>query len=174
MHKQLIPARSTSRGQLRLLRASDLPYTLEWRNQENARKWFRYDKLLTLEQHNKWFAEYALKNDDFTFVFEVDSKPIGQFAIYNLDRVNQRAEVGRILLDPSSQGKGYATEALIGLVQIAEIDLSCNCIWLEVKSENSKAIRVYEACGFTPVNDDSGYVRMEIECRSVTQKKQIA
>jgi RimJ/RimL family protein N-acetyltransferase len=147
---------------------------LAWRNRENVRKWFRFDKELTLDQHLNWFAGYILKEDDFTFVFEVDSKPVGQFAIYNLDRKSQTAEVGRILLDESCQGKGYATEALAGLVQIAEIHLGCRSVWLEVKSDNARAIRVYQACGFTEVSADSGYTRMETECRSTADLRCIA
>lgn len=114
------------------------------------------------------------KDDDFTFVFEVGSMPVGQFAIYNLDRKNHTAEVGRILLDESCQGKGYATEALSALVQVAEIHLGCQSVWLEVKSDNARAIRVYHACGFMEVSKDSGYTRMEIECRSIADLRCIA
>lgn len=174
MPKPGIPPFATLRGRLRLLEERDLSSTLAWRNRENVRKWFRFDKELTLDQHISWFASYLSKDNDFTFVFEVDSKPVGQLAIYNLDRQSQKAEVGRILLDESCQGKGFATEALTGLIQIAGIHLGCQSVWLEVKSANARAIRVYQACGFEEVSKDSEYARMEIACRSVTNQRSVA
>jgi RimJ/RimL family protein N-acetyltransferase len=151
----------TDRGRLRLIEASDLEHTLRWRNHDDSRRWFRYDQMLTIEQHNNWFSSYLGKDDDFTFIFEVDDRPVGQFAVYNLDSTTRQAEVGRILLDQQSRGKGFASEALYGVMALAKEQLFCRKLWLEVKKGNDKAIRVYQACSFQPVWEDADYVRME-------------
>ena len=164
MPKRLVQPFSTDRGRLRLVEASDLEHTLRWRNHDDSRRWFRYDQMLTIEQHNNWFFSYLAKDDDFTFIFEVADRPVGQFAIYNLNSTTREAEVGRILLDQQSQGKGFASEALHGVVALAKEQLFCQKLWLEVKKGNDRAIRVYQACGFQTISEDADYIRMERNC----------
>lgn len=151
MPKRLIQPHENNLVRLRLLQADDLAYTLAWRNQEQIRGWFFYDRLITAEQHQAWFDAYRLKDDDFVFIIEDRSnqKPIGQVALYHIDWETQRCEFGRLMIgEAAAAGKGLALAATRLSLEIAFKDLGLKEVYLEVYGDNLRAIAVYQKAGF--------------------------
>lgn len=138
------------RVRLRLLKESDLPLTLRWRNQPHIRKWFIYSDELTPEQHQLWYENYRTRDNDFTFVIEdISGNPVGQIALYHLDWEAGIAELGRLMIgEPSASGKGLAKAATQVLLEFAFGQLNLKRVVLEVYEDNAPAIAIYEKCGF--------------------------
>ncbi len=169
MAKRHIPPLQSGRIRLRLLEEQDLPRTLDRRNQDLVRRWFFASEPLTPQQHAAWFARYQQRDDDFVFMIEevihpdadAQSRPIGQAALYNIDWVHRSAEYGRLMIgEPDAAGRGLAREATDALVALAREQLGLREIHLEVIPSNTRAIRVYEACGFVVTGHTERAVRM--------------
>lgn len=84
--------------------------------------------------------------------------PVGTISLYRIDQKVGTAELGRMMVDPLSQGKGYGTEA-VRLVCAAAESIGIREIRLNVQPHNLKAIRVFAACGFQPGGAMRGMVR---------------
>lgn len=164
MPKRHIEPVASGRIRLRLLEEGDLAMTLAWRNQDHLRRWFLFTGVITSEQHAAWFAAYQDRDDDFMFVIEETQslrRPVGQVALYHLDRVAGRAEFGRLLIgDAAAAGRGLAREATALLVGDALGAWGLREIYLEVKNDNAPAIAIYEKCGFHAVASSAGVTRM--------------
>jgi RimJ/RimL family protein N-acetyltransferase len=152
MAKRIIQPYEAGIVRLRLLAETDLPMTLQWRNQDHIRRWFFYSDLITPEQHSKWFEQYIERDDDFVFIIEdVENQymPVGQVAIYHVDWENRKAEFGRLMIGATqATGKGLASAATRAALQLAFDLMRLKGIFLEVYAENAKAIRIYTNLGF--------------------------
>jgi diamine N-acetyltransferase len=146
--------------QLRLLEEQDLPHTLAWRNRDDARIWFKNSDIVTPEQHQAWFAAYTQKEDDFVFIIESRRQSFGQAAVYGIDHERGVAEVGRFLVAPDAGGRGLMTLACAELVRFCAGTLKLNSLFLEVKAENQRAIRMYQRNGFEEELRADGLIRM--------------
>ena len=151
---------------LRPLNENDLPMTLEWRNQDHIREWFFDSKKIDHDQHIKWFDNYLNKDNDYVYIIEekrgAQNSPIGQIALYNLDKENKCAELGRLMIgEHSARGKGLAKAAVNQLIFYAENHLNIRMIHLEVLENNLSAIAVYISCGFRLENISDRVMRME-------------
>jgi diamine N-acetyltransferase len=150
--KRAVAPLAAGRIRLRLLQAADLPLTLAWRNQAEIRRWFFYSERITPEQHGAWYAQYAERDDDFVFIIEEIQRlhqPVGQVALYHLDRAAGRAEFGRLMIgEPAARGQGLARAATDLLVSTALAQWDLREIYLEVYRDNLPAVAIYEACGF--------------------------
>jgi RimJ/RimL family protein N-acetyltransferase len=149
-------------GQIAGVQGSEWPVI----HQDHIRRWFFHSDIIQPEQHRAWFDKYRAKDDDFVFIIVVKETdtPIGQVALYRIDRVQQEAEFGRIMIgEASASGKGYAREATQLIVQRFGFEqLGLRRIYLEVFADNAPAIAVYEKCGFRQVGEHDGQVVMEI------------
>src|SRR5580700_9100037 len=101
---------------LRLLTESDLPLILAWRNRDDARIWFNDSNYITLDQHRLWFEKYRDKENDFHFIVEINKTPVGQAAVYHICQEKNEAEIGRFLIAPCHEGKGYIKQACMELI----------------------------------------------------------
>jgi RimJ/RimL family protein N-acetyltransferase len=166
MEKRVIPVTQYSKVRLRLLEEKDLPLTLEWRNQYHIRRWFFNSVVIQPEAHNNWYRQYSGRDDDFVFIIEDiqdDYRPIGQIAIYHINWQEQKAEYGRLMIGESSaSGKGLAHDATKAVLQIAFEYLELKEVYLEVFSNNTKAIAVYKKAGFKVTSQDNHILHMKI------------
>ena len=60
---------------------------------------------------------------------------------------SRKAEMA-IVLDPEQQQKGYGSEAIGLLLELAFDYMNLNRVHLRVYSDNARAIACYEKCGF--------------------------
>jgi RimJ/RimL family protein N-acetyltransferase len=153
MGKRSIAPLVNGRVRLRLLEETDLPLTLAWRNQDHIREWFFHSDVISPAQHRAWWERYRDRDDDFVFIIEeieVLKRPVGQLAIYHVDRAAGRAEFGRLMIGiDEARGLGLARLATTALVDHALTAWSFQEVYLEVRADNWPAIRVYHAAGFT-------------------------
>lgn len=150
---------------LRLLTETDLPMTLDWRNQHHIRRWFVHSEVITPDQHFAWYQRYSLRDDDFVFIIEETGalwKPVGQASLYNIDWPGSNGEYGRLLIgERGATGKGLAEKSTNLLVdRVAFEAFGLERVVLELFADNERAIAVYRACGFQDVPGEHPMKRM--------------
>lgn len=146
---------------LRPLGHEDLPMTLAWRNRDDVRVRFKSSAPLTPAQHAGWFAAYLDKPGDHVFIVEHAGRPVGQAAIYAIDRAAGEAEVGRFVVAPGEGGKGYMRAAIAGLAGLAR-QWGLRRLYLEVFADNARAVHVYRSLGFTVERTEGGMLHMSL------------
>jgi len=142
---------------LRPIREGDLESLRKWRNNTLNRKSFFDQRTIEYAEHLTWFKKYLENENDIMFVIEKteDLKiPIGTISLYNIDYTSSKAEFGRLLIgDTDSRGRGIAHKATKELCKFGFECLGLDNIFLEVFSDNQKAIGIYEKANFKVISD---------------------
>ena len=164
MTKRHIDPIAGRRLRLRLLAEHDLPMTLAWRNKDHIRKWFIHSDPIMPEQHQRWFAQYSERDDDFVFIVEETKellKPIGQIALYNIDWERTRAEFGRLMIgEPEAAGKGLAQEAAGLILDYAFSQLNMLEAEVNILSTNVASLTIFLSAGFVEAEEREGVKRL--------------
>ena len=162
--KRHIPPITNGNLKLRLLESEDLDRTLGWRNQDNIRRWFIHSNLIMWEQHQKWFKQYLLRDNDFIFIIEENRKlrkPIGQISLYEIDWKRKHGEFGRLMIgEADARNRGFAKEATRMILSFGFAFLELSSIELEVFSRNIPAIAIYRKMGFQVISENNGLKKM--------------
>jgi RimJ/RimL family protein N-acetyltransferase len=131
---------------LRMLTAGDLPATIAWRNHPESRGWFHTTHEISAVEHSEWFRRYLERDDDYVLILEIAGAPVAQVSVYDVN--NGVAEFGRLLVDPVARGRGISHRAIALCLRFAVEVLGLRELRLEVKTDNVRAIRAYEAAEF--------------------------
>jgi diamine N-acetyltransferase len=151
---------------LRPITEADLDRTLNWRNLEDVRIWFKTSGRIDPGQHRAWFEQYSAKDDDFVFLVEFEGAPVGQASVYGINRTDRTAEVGRFIAAPEARGRGLMDLACAELLRFCADTLRLTSVYLDVKEDNGRAIALYRRQGFEEEGRREGIVRMR---RSLTR-----
>ena len=73
-------------------------------------------------------------------------QPVGFVLLAGLTNENRSVELGRIVIEPAGRGLGRAALRLV--LDRAFGELGAHRVWLDVKVDNARARRAYEAVGF--------------------------
>lgn len=98
------------------------------------------------------FYDEQIKKEPGTtawFAIEADGKLIGDCGVWNFDNTARSASIGIAIGDREYWGRGYGREAVGLLLDYAFVHRNLNRVWLSVNASNERAVRAYEACGFT-------------------------
>ena len=133
---------------LRPLEHGDLARCVAWFNDHEVTYYLGRDGPLTLEEEERWFANYKAKTDELIFAITVADTHIGNVGLHNIDLPNRRADVGIMIGEKSFWSKGLGTDALRAVLRYAFDELRLNKVSLDVIDYNERAIRAYERLGF--------------------------
>lgn len=104
-----------------------------------------------------FIAELAAKHNHYV-VARVDTTVIGYAGIARLGRRGQcENEIHTIGVDPAHQGRGAGRALLAELLRAA--DAHGGPVFLEVRTDNGRALDLYAHHGFTVVGTRLGYYR---------------
>ncbi len=136
---------------LRALTMEDASITWKWRNQEEIRNDFSGHPFpVSYEEEYAWY-EKNIKMNFPNSCFGVEEIKGGQLAgmtfLKNINMIFRHAEFA-ILIDSAQKGKGYGKEACYRTLEFGFRHLGLNKIYLKVRTDNTSALRIYEACGF--------------------------
>lgn len=137
---------------LRVLQKTDVQGMLEWMHDKDINRYFRFDAANMTEDKAVKFIENA-NNDiaekkSYNFaIADAKNQYLGTISLKEIDWEAKAAEYA-ISLRKSAQGKGIAAAATRKLFELAFDELKLNRIFLNVLSENKRAIHMYEKCGF--------------------------
>jgi len=148
--------------QLEPLQDEDLPFTLGWRNRDEARCWFKHAEPLTKAQHQAWFEAYSERDNDMVWMVWADGRRVGQVAAYDIDKISGIAEVGRFLVAPEAVGQGHMSKACRLLIEHCRQRLQLRRLYLEVIPGNERAIRLYRGLGFVVQRESDTMIFMEL------------
>jgi diamine N-acetyltransferase len=137
---------------LRPITAQDIEMTRLWRNRDEIRKCFLFDKIISAEQQINWFDKYLNQCNDLMFIIEEVAQlksSIGTVALYNINKHTSDAEFGRLIIgEVNASGRGLALKATKAICEFAFNTLGMDRIYLEVFKDNIKAKNLYEKAGF--------------------------
>ena len=139
---------------LRALETKDVPFMLEWMHDPESRKYFQKDMSLTTYAEAEQFCimsgkQLSVKEGvslHFAIVNEIDEY-LGTISLKNISLYNRNAEYA-ISVRKCAQGSGAAGEATRLLLEKAFGEYGLHRVYLNVLSDNYRAIRFYEKCGF--------------------------
>lgn len=116
-------------------------------------------KSYTAEQERKWVQE---KLEEKAFVFSMLEKKSGEF-IGNIELMNPTDSEGElgIAITAKMQNVGFGTEAVIALTEYAIHQLGLKRVFLRTNPQNSRAIHVYQKCGFKEYDLTDEHIYME-------------
>jgi RimJ/RimL family protein N-acetyltransferase len=111
-------------------------------------EWFFNESKIKEGDQAKWYQ--AVMADDARQLYGIYESQtfIGSVGYTNLDRRNQSAEFGNLLVSPGYRGHGYAKEAAALLLDYMFLQMNVQRVHLEVFSHNEGAICLYEKLGF--------------------------
>lgn len=141
--------------ELKYFEQSDFKQLIEWSGSpEFMMQWsgpsFTYP--LDENQLNDYIKD-ANSKDSNIFIYKAalksTDKTIGHLSLANIDRKNNSARIGRVLLgDPSVRGQGLGVKMIEEALRIAFEDLKLHRVSLGVFDFNKGAIACYEKAGF--------------------------
>lgn len=134
---------------LRLLEKKDAPFMLEWIQDKEISSCFRFDvQGMTIEKVNNFIeeAQDISKNMHMAVVSDSDEY-LGTISLKEIDLINHNAEYA-ISMRRCARGKNIARYATESLLHKAFNEIGLNKVYLNVLSDNIRAIRFYEKLGF--------------------------
>ena len=137
---------------LRPFEPSDLERTLKWHNDpklyENLGGSFRPVSRQTEAEWLQRISAWSANAINLAICIAKSGEHIGNIYLRSIDWVARHGELHIFLGEEAQRGKGYGAAAVRSLVDYAIGHLALRRIHLQVLSENIRAIRVYEKCGF--------------------------
>lgn len=134
---------------LRNLEKKDAVYMYSWMTDPDMYRNFQFDPTkITLEGCEKYIEDsnQEEKNKHFA-IADDDDIYLGTISIKNIDKKNKNGEYA-IAVRKEYHGQGVAEFATKALLQKSFNELELNKVYLNVLSENTRAIRFYEKMGF--------------------------
>ena len=116
-------------------------------------------KTYTAEQERKWVRK---KLEEKALVFSMIEKKSGKF-IGNIELMHPTDSDGElgIGITAKMQNVGFGTEAVNALTEYAMRQLGMNRVYLRTNPQNSRAIHVYQKCGFKEYDRTDEHVFMQ-------------
>lgn len=131
---------------LRKIRPSDRKYFAKWWRDEDLLKLTSGNLRKILDKEvDKYFLAMINNQVDYHFMIILNKKVIGHISL--VKRKNNWHETQIIIGEKKYWGEGYGTEAIKQLIKKAKLKRIAK-IYLEVRSDNLRAIRAYKKCGF--------------------------
>lgn len=105
----------------------------------------------TREQTDSWLRSRHIQPDraDWAIIGKDHGAYLGEAVILDFDQHNETASYRIALAGPQVYGRGYGTEATALVIDYALNTVGLHRLELEVFEFNTRAIHVYEHCGFT-------------------------
>jgi RimJ/RimL family protein N-acetyltransferase len=146
----------TPRLIMRPMEIYDGEKVVEWRNSSHIKEMNFSDKnkILTLNEHLKWFESTRKKRIDYIVEVKESKKPIGSFSYVFLEDgefggSSKTAEIGKYIGEKSQKGKGYASEASRHWLKYGFETMNFDLIISKTKNINLSNIHINEKVGFS-------------------------
>lgn len=161
---------------LRKLEMKDRFGMLEWMKDAEIMSHFRLSRELTHEEKVKQFIENSFDEVNRHYaIVEDEDEYLGTISLKNIDKINNNAEYA-IVLRRQALSTGVAKIATNQLINIAFNELNLYKVYLNVLSNNLRAIRFYEKLNFKLEGEFKGHLYidnkyMDIKWYGVTKEE---
>ena len=129
--------------QLFELTDSEKEMILEWRNNNNIRKWMYRTELISKKTHFQFVNDLKLDKYNKYFLVKQDKINIGVIYFNNIDVKNKVADFG-LYVNPDIKVSGIGSILEKVCIEYAFDKLKIETLKLEVFSDNLKAINLYK------------------------------
>jgi len=134
---------------LRLIRPQDIEYFSKWWRDPDLIKVTSGDTTeLSDAQISEYFGHIIKPHEALHYMVDLNNKTIGHISLQK--REGPWWETQIVLGDKASRGKGYGVQAIHQLLDKAMVQ-GIDHIYLEVRPENTRAIKTYQKVGFSQV-----------------------
>lgn len=133
---------------LRPLEREDLSFVHQLDNNASVmRYWFEepYEAFVELAD---LYDKHIHDQSERRFIIEHEKTKVGLVELVEINHIHRRAEF-QIIIDPTYQGRGYASTAAKLAMDYGFSVLNLYKLYLIVDKENHKAIHIYSKLGFT-------------------------
>lgn len=133
---------------LRDLHESDREQLLAWRNSPEVSRFMFTDRIITAEEHDRWFA--GLRGDPSRryWVIHQGGRDLGVANLADLDFDARRGSFGIYLANPALRGHGLGTLAEWELIEHVFGTLCLETLCCEVLAFNTRMLALQERFGF--------------------------
>jgi RimJ/RimL family protein N-acetyltransferase len=137
---------------LRPFEKADAEVYHRWRTDADVVRLASLGRPLSRAEVERRIGRLAEEQGTEVFAFVIclvdDERPIGEALLFGLDRAHGSAELGIFIGEQGEWSRGYGTDAVNALVDFGFGELRLERIFLNVWTENARAIRAYEKAGF--------------------------
>lgn len=134
---------------LRKIKSVDRKYFAQWwRDKELLKLTSGILKRISDQEVNKYFRAILNSKKGYHFMISANKKTIGHISL--VKKQNNWYETQIVIGEKKYWGKGYGQKSIKLLLRKAK-HFGMSKIYLEVRPNNSRAIRAYEQCGFQKV-----------------------
>lgn len=117
-----------------------------WRNREA--KGFFTEFPMSPTNTKAWLSSMIQKDDRALFLIEVGGRAVGHMGLFNVNTALRSMEVDNVLRGVGGLFRGMMTVTLKSLLEWAFWSLDLEQIGVTTFADNTRAKRLYEACGF--------------------------
>ena len=151
----------TARLTLREIEEKDGDFIVRLRSDPEVYRYFVSPHRITREEHLNWYRNHYLHDDDrIDWIAEdCDGNAVGVFGI-KTGAEDGSAEISYILAK-EAYGKGYAREAVEGIMGFAAEELRITSFTAEIHRDNRASIRFAEKAGFRAAGQEGDFIRFE-------------
>jgi len=141
------------RIRLRALEEDDLLLFVRWLNDPEVRRGLVVYLPLSYVEEKRWFESMIKRPPaERPLMIEVEQQgewlPIGDIGFHDIDWRARSAEVGIVIGEKDYWDQGYGTEAMRLMLAHGFKMLNLRRIFLQVYTDNPRAVRAYEKVGF--------------------------
>ena len=135
---------------LRPMAAEDTDLIIAWRNSDDVRKNFIYQKPFTREGHLNWIKDMidTGKAVQMIICMKKENVPVGSVYVRDIDRQHKKGEYGIFIGESFARGRGVGTQAAGLMIRYCFDELGLHRLFLRAYADNLQAIRSYEKAGF--------------------------
>ena len=134
-----------------LSKEDDVGDYTQWLNDQETTFWMYCGKFPSSAQAlRKYIDDYNKCKDGILLgIFaRKTAAHIGNITLHKIDSKNRCAEIGILIGDKKSRGKGYATQALKLVVEHAFYKLNLRRLFANIVENNKASIKIFEKTGF--------------------------
>jgi len=138
-----------SKIRLRPFTREDLPRLKEWKEDEELAAYLGLK--LPGEEVDYYRRCERLLGERTSRIFAIEDEKghlIGEVELNQITWRRRQAELHICIGDRKYWGKGYGTEAVRAVLNLAFIEMGLESVYLRVYRHNKRALRCYEKCGF--------------------------
>lgn len=141
-----------SKIHLRPLAFEDLPAMVRWNNDPEVEYYVDSDLPKTLPACQAWFSANVPSRDYRVYAIEdTQGNILGDLELDHISWRNGEAELRIRIGDKANWNRGYGTDAIRTLLDMAFDEIGLRRIYLKVYRFNRRAIRCYEKNGFRKI-----------------------
>ena len=142
---------SRRRVQLVPLTEKHLDATYRWVNDPSMMRLLGRTARVEPDEHKRWFEQLKERTDCRYFGVETaaDGAHVGNIWLWDINRADGKAEVRILFGDETGRGRGYGSEAIALVADVAFETMGLRRLYAYVFSINPRAKRAFEKAGFS-------------------------